>query len=238
VFDFNNRVALVTGATGNLGAGVANALAQAGARLVLFDRSTGKLGGLFPEWAGSDRHYLADAVDATDGAALARLAEEAIRRFGRIDILVNTIGGYRAGPPLHETPAETWDFMMDLNARTVWNACRAVIGPMVSQQYGKIVSVAARAALAGTAGAAAYNASKSVVVRLTESMAAELKGHNINVNCVLPSAIDTPQNRQAQPDADTSKWITVEELSNVILFLCSDAARAIQGAAIPVYGKS
>jgi NAD(P)-dependent dehydrogenase (short-subunit alcohol dehydrogenase family) len=238
MFDFTDRVALVTGATGNLGAGVANAFARAGARLVLFDRSSGKLAGLFPELAGSERHHLADSVDATDAPALARLAQEATDRFGRIDILVNTIGGYRAGPPLHETAPETWDFMMALNAGTVWNACQAVIGQMIRQQYGKIVSVAARAALAGTAGAAAYNASKSAVVRLTESMAAELKAHNINVNCVLPSAIDTPQNRQAQPEADTSKWITVAELANVILFLCSDEAGAVQGAAIPVYGRS
>jgi NAD(P)-dependent dehydrogenase (short-subunit alcohol dehydrogenase family) len=238
MFDFGDRVALVTGATGNLGGGVARAFHQAGARLVLFDRSSGKLAQLFPELAGSEEHYLADSVDATDAAALAGLAEAAAGRFGRIDILVNTVGGYRAGTPLHETPLETWEFMMSLNARTVWNACQAVIPHMIAAGGGKIVSVAARAALAGTAGAAAYNASKSAVVRLTESMAAELKEKNINVNCVLPSAIDTPQNRQASPNADTGKWISVEDLANVILFLCSDAAKAIQGAAIPVYGRN
>jgi NAD(P)-dependent dehydrogenase (short-subunit alcohol dehydrogenase family) len=238
MFDFSDQVALVTGASGNLGGGVAQALQRAGARLVLFDRSSGKLAGLFPLLAGSERHLLADGVDATDAEAMARLAESAAGRFGRIDILVNTVGGYRAGTPLHETPLETWDFMMSLNARTVWNGCRAVIPYMIENGGGKIVSVAARAALAGTANAAAYNASKSAVVRLTESMAAELKEHNINVNCVLPSAIDTPQNRQATPNADFSKWIAVEDLASVILFLCSDAARAIQGAAIPVYGRS
>jgi NAD(P)-dependent dehydrogenase (short-subunit alcohol dehydrogenase family) len=137
-----------------------------------------------------------------------------------------------------ETPLKTWEFMMNLNARTVFLVCRAVLPHMMQQNQGRIVSIAARAALTGKAKMAPYVASKSAVIRLTESMAAEVKEQAINVNCILPGTIDTPRNREEMPDADFKKWVTPEALAEVILFLSSDAARAINGAAIPVYGRS
>jgi len=163
--------------------------------------------------------------------------EEAVKRFGRIDVLVNTAGGFRGGTPVHETTLEAWDFMLDLNLRTVLVPSQAVIPQMVAQGSGKVVNVATRAALQGSANLAPYSASKSAVVRVTESMAAELKNQGINVNCVLPSTIDTEQNRQAMPKANYDRWVRPEAIADVILFLASDAARAVQGAAIPVYGK-
>jgi NAD(P)-dependent dehydrogenase (short-subunit alcohol dehydrogenase family) len=163
---------------------------------------------------------------------------ETIKRLGRIDVLVNAVGGFRAGTPLHETSLETWDFMLNLNARSVFIASRTVIPHMLAQGSGKIVSVAARPGLRGNAKMAAYSVSKSAVIRLTESMAAELKGAGINVNCILPGTIDTPQNRQAMPNADPSRWVKPEALADVILFLASDAAREVHGAALPVYGRS
>ena len=166
------------------------------------------------------------------------MAHQAVARFGRIDVLVNTVGGFRAGTPVHETPLETWDFMFQLNARTAFLASRAVIPHMLQQGQGKLIHVAARAALTGAAKMAAYSVAKSAVVRLTESMAAELRRANIHVNCVLPGTIDTPQNRAAMPAADHSRWVKPEAIADVILFLASDAARAIHGAAIPVYGQS
>jgi len=236
MFDFSDRIVVVTGAAGNLGSAVARAFQAAGAKLVLVDQKPGRLPHLFPELAGSEDHYLATAVDLTDEAAVREMVKEALERLARIDVLVNVAGGYWAGTPVHETPLDKWDFMLDLNARTAFIASSAVIPAMLEQGMGKIINVGSRAALQGGAKAAAYSASKSVVMRLTESMSAELKKSGINVNCVLPGTIDTPQNREAMPRADTSRWVPPEALADVILFLASDAARAVHGAAIPVYG--
>jgi NAD(P)-dependent dehydrogenase (short-subunit alcohol dehydrogenase family) len=236
VFDFTDRVVMVTGAAGNLGTAVARAFQASGARLVLVDRAPDRLPQIFPELANSPDHFLATSVNLTDAEAVAAMVAEALQRLGRIDVLVNVAGGYRGGTPVHETSLEAWDFLLDLNARTVFITSRAVIPTMLPQGSGKIVNVAARAALSGSANTAIYSVSKSAVVRLTESMAAELKKQGINVNCVLPGTIDTPQNRASMPKADTSRWVTPEALADVILFLASDAARAVHGAAVPVYG--
>jgi NAD(P)-dependent dehydrogenase (short-subunit alcohol dehydrogenase family) len=237
MFDFSNRVVIVTGAAGNLGGAVARAFQAAGAKLVLVDRAADRLPRLFPDLVDSPNHFLATSVDLTNADAVETMVDETAKRFGRVDVLVNTAGGFRAGTPVHETPLETWDFMLNLNARTLFIASRAVIPHMLQQGSGSIVNVAARAALKGGAKMAAYSVSKSAVVRLTESMAAELKKDGINVNCVLPGTIDTPQNRQAMPNADHSRWVKPEAIADAILFLASDAARVVQGAAIPVYGK-
>jgi NAD(P)-dependent dehydrogenase (short-subunit alcohol dehydrogenase family) len=228
---------IVTGAAGNLGGAVTQAFQAAGAKLVLVDRAADRLPRLFPDLVDSPNHFLATSVDLTKADAVETMVDETAKRFGRVDVLVNTAGGFRAGTPVHETPLETWDFMLNLNARTLFIASRAVIPHMLQQGSGSIVNVAARAALKGGAKMAAYSVSKSAVVRLTESMAAELKKDGINVNCVLPGTIDTPQNRQAMPNADHSRWVKPEAIADAILFLASDAARVVQGAAIPVYGK-
>jgi NAD(P)-dependent dehydrogenase (short-subunit alcohol dehydrogenase family) len=238
MFDFADRVVIVTGAAGNLGGAVARAFHAAGADLVLVDHKPDRLSRLFPELAGSPGHLLATSVDLTDEAGVRGMAAEALQRFGRIDVLVNAAGGWRGGKPVHETSLETLDFLLDLNARTVFIASRAVAPSMLDRGSGKIVNVAARAALGAAARNGAYSAAKSAVVRLTETMAAELKNEGINVNCVLPGTIDTPQNRQSMPKADHSRWVPPEAIAAVILFLASDAAWPINGAAIPVYGQS
>ncbi len=237
-FDFTNRVVAITGAAGNLGVAVARAFQAAGAQLALIDRTTDRLPHLFPDLATSPDHLFAPPADVTDPDSVAAAIEEIARRFGRIDVLINTAGGYRAGTPLHETSLGDWDFMLNLNARSVFVVCQAAIPHMLRNGYGRIVNVASRAALGGDAYTAAYSVSKTAVVRLTESMDAELKEYGINVNCVMPGMIDTPQNRAAIPDADFSRWVAPEAIADVILFLSSGAARAIHGAAIPVYGKS
>ena len=238
MFDFSNRVVIVTGASGNLGQAVARAFQAAGARLALVDRAADRLQQTYPDLAGSGTHFLAGSVDVTDADAVAATVAETINRFERIDVLVNAVGGYHGGTPLHETSLETWDLMFNLNARSVFVASRAVIPHMMRQRSGKIINVAARAGLQGGAKMAVYSASKSAVVRLTEGMAAELKGSGINVNCLLPGTIDTPQNRQAMPDADYSRWVKPEAIADAILFLASDAARDVHGAALPVFGRS
>ena len=229
---------IVGGAAGILGRAVAQAFHAAGATLVLLDRSPDRLSALFPELADSSQHLLIGSVDATDPESVGQAVRAALDRYGHIDVLTNTIGGYRAGTPVHETPLQTLDFLLDLNARTAFILSRAVVPVMLEQGSGKIIHTSARAALAGRAKSAAYSISKSAVVRLVESMGAELKHQGINVNCVLPGTIDTPQNREAMPRADHGRWVPPEAIADVILFLASDAARAVNGAAIPVYGRS
>ncbi len=175
-------------------------------------------------------------TDLTQEEAVAEMVAHVLQRYGRIDGLVNIAGGFHSGEPVHETPLEIWDRMLGINALTTFLTSRAVLPHMIAQGYGKVVNIGGRVALEGKKNMAAYSVSKTAVLRLTESMSAEVKGHGINVNCVLPGTIDTPANRQAMPNADFSRWVQPEALADVILFLLSDAARAIHGAAIPVYG--
>ena len=142
------------------------------------------------------------------------------------------------GEAVHELPKDKWDLMMDLNARTLLNTAEAVVPGMIEAGGGKIVTIGANAARQGMAAMSAYIVAKSAVIRLTESMSAELRGQGINVNCVMPSIIDTPENRAAMPDADPGDWVSPEKLANVILFLCSEEASAVHGAAVPVVGLS
>jgi NAD(P)-dependent dehydrogenase (short-subunit alcohol dehydrogenase family) len=234
----SRKVVIVTGSVGNLGMATALALQQVGAKTVLVDRSNERLGENYANLANSPDYLLAGAVDLSKPDSLAQVVKSALDRFGAIDALVNTVGGWRGGKPAHETDLADWDFLFGINLRTTLLCCHAVIPQMLKQGSGKIVNVASRDALTGGAGYSAYSASKSAVLRLTESMAAELKNSNINVNCIMPGTIDTPQNRKAIPNADFSKWVEPAAIADVILFLISDAARAINGAAIPVYGKS
>ena len=224
------RTVILTGAAGNLGRAVANAFAEAGENLVLLDLKPGAL-------PSSDRQlYVAtNLLDAQSGQSA---VDQALQRFKRIDVLCNIAGGFRMGSPVHETSDKDWNFLLDINARTLLNMSRAVVPVMLKAGGGKIVNIGAFAAQTGAAQMGAYVASKSAVIRLTESMAAELREKNINVNCVLPTIIDTPENRAAMPKADPKRWVAPEDLARVIVFLASDAARAIHGAALPVTGLS
>ena len=227
------KIALITGAAGNLGRAAAAAFASAGSTLVLLGREEK---GLRAAYGGENERRSFAIADVTDADSTTRGVQRALERFGRVDILCNIAGGFEMGKPVHETSEETWQHMLDLNARSVLNMARAVVPGMIAARYGKIVNVAAMAALAGKANMGAYAAAKSVVIRLTESMSAELREQGINVNCVLPSIIDTPQNRAAMPKADPSRWVSPQALAEVVLFLASDKSGAIHGAAVPVTG--
>jgi NAD(P)-dependent dehydrogenase (short-subunit alcohol dehydrogenase family) len=233
-FDFTGKVVLITGATGALGRVVARQFHTAGATLALTSRSEPRLHQLFPDLALDPQHLLLGGVDLREMAPAEAMVQQIAQRFGRLDVVVNTVGGYRGGVPVHQMTVDDWDDMLTLNARVAFIVSRAVVPLMQQAGEGKIVHVAGRAALLGSAGVAAYAAAKSAVVRLTESLAAELREHGINVNCVLPGTIDTPANRAAMPNADFSRWVAPEAVGEVILFLCSPAARALYGAAIPV----
>lgn len=230
----DGQVVLITGAAGNLGQASARAFAAAGARIALVDHNPDSLTGL--------RTELADAAgfgaDLIQPESVAAMVAQVHQHFGRIDVLANIAGGFTMGPAVHETPDRDWDHMLDLNARTVFNTCRAVIPHMLTQGGGRIINVAARAALEGKARMAPYCVSKAAVITLTESLAAEHKDSGITVNCILPGTVDTPQNRAAMPDQDHTKWVPPAALADVILFLASEAARCVTGATVPVYGRS
>jgi len=228
---FEGKTCLITGAAGNLGQAVAKAFAAAGATLILMDVDDKALRSAYGR--DGERKLIARA-DLLDAASVAQAV--AATRPRSTDVLCNIAGGFRMGHPVHETPEDTWELMLDLNAKSVINTARAVVPGMLAAGRGKIVNIAAVAGLAGKEYMGAYSASKSAVMRLTESMSAELRDKGINVNCILPSIIDTPQNRAAMPKADPRRWVAPEALAEVILFLASDAARAIHGAAIPVTG--
>jgi NAD(P)-dependent dehydrogenase (short-subunit alcohol dehydrogenase family) len=233
-----NKIVIITGAVGNLGSATARLFRQAGAKTVLVDRSPDRVRDAFKNLAGSPDHLLAGGVDLSDAASFGKLIEQTLAKFGRVDALVNTVGAFRGGKPVHEADPADWDFLFSANVRTTLLCCRAVIPQMLKQKSGRIINVSSREGLEAHAGFAAYSASKSAVLRLTESLAAELTASDINVNCIMPSTIDTPQNRAAMPNADFSKWVAPEAIADVIAFLASDAARAVTGAAVPVYGKA
>src|SRR5207248_6546357 len=153
-----------------------------------------------------DRQLVLEA-DLLDAQSVQAAVAKIVQRFGGIDVLCNIAGGFRMGAPVHETSDKDWNFLFDVNARSVLNMVRAVVPVMLKAGAGKIVNIGAFAAQKGAAQMGAYIAAKSAVIRLTESMAAELRERNINVNCVLPTIIDTPENRKAMPDADPKRWV-------------------------------
>ncbi len=228
------QVVIVTGASGNLGVATARAFQQRGSKTVLVDRSSDRLAKAFPD-LGKD-HLLAGGIDLTSPEAMDRLVTDVVNRFGRIDVLVNTVGAWRGGKSVHDASLDDWDFLFEANLRTTLVVCRTVAPRMIRQRFGRIINVASRDALKGSAGYAAYSASKSAVIRLTESLADELKTYDVTANCIVPGTIDTPQNRAAMPKAEFSNWVEPAALADVIFFLASDAARAVTGAALPVYG--
>jgi NAD(P)-dependent dehydrogenase (short-subunit alcohol dehydrogenase family) len=228
------RTVFVTGAAGHLGRAVAEAFAQRGANLVL----TGRRESLERAYGNEHGQRVFAPADLLDQRQVDAAVATAMARFGRIDVLCNIAGGFRMGDPVHATRDADWDYLFDVNLRTMLHAVRAVVPAMLAHGGGKIVNVAAAAAQKGTARMGAYAASKAGVVRLTEAMAAELRDRNINVNCALPTIIDTPDNRAAMPEADPARWVAPADLANVIVFLASGQARAIHGAALPVTGLS
>lgn len=235
--EFTHSVVVITGAAGNLGRAVAQTFATQGAHLALIDRNADGLQTTIESCSGQASAH-AFETDLIDPASVGESIAAILDAFGKIDVLANIAGGFRMGPLIQDTEDKDWDFMMDLNARSVFNTCRRVIPAMLDNGSGRIINVSARAAEQGKGKMGPYCASKAAVLTLTESLAAENKFNNLNVNCILPGTIDTPQNRKDMPDADFDKWVPPAALADVVMFLASDAARCVTGAAIPVYGQS
>ena len=235
---FSGKVALVAGGTGGLGRSVSVAFLDEGAEVIVTYRKQDEFAALQDAAGGHAARLEGQSMDATSEAAVRALVDGIAAGHGHLDILVNTIGGYFGGTPLWELAAKTYEQMFALNLHAGYLLARATVPAMLRQGSGAIVNVAAKAALDHAAGAAAYAASKAAAVALIDSLAADVKGKGVRVNTILPSIIDTEANRRAMPKSDFTKWPKPEDIARVILFLCSDEARVIHGAAIPVYGDS
>ena len=235
---FAGKVIVVAGGTGGLGRAVSLAFLEEGARVVVTYWLKEEFDGLERAAAVFESRLEGHAVDVTNEAQVNELIDRTVAQHGRLDAMVNAVGGYAGGVNLWELETRVLDQMLALNLRSGYALSRAAVRAMLKQRHGAIVNVAAKAALDCPAGAAAYAASKAAAVALLGSLAAELKGTGVRVNSVLPSIIDTEPNRKAMPKADFSKWPKPEEIARVILFLSSDDAKLVHGAAVPVYGDS
>jgi NAD(P)-dependent dehydrogenase (short-subunit alcohol dehydrogenase family) len=233
-----NKIALVAGGTGGLGRAVSLAFLAQGCKVAVTYRVAEEWAALQIAAGPSKEHLEGHSVDVTDETAVASLVATLLGKHGRLDALINTVGGYAGGLSLWKTDTKVLEQMLALNLRSGFMLARAVVPAMIHQGYGSIVNVAAKAAFDHAAGAAAYAASKAAAVAMMDSLAADLKGTGVRVNSIIPSIIDTEANRKAMPKSDFAKWPKPEEIARVILFLCSDDAKVVHGAALPVYGDS
>ena len=233
---FKDKIVLVAGGTGGLGRAVSLAFLAEGAKTIVTYRNETEFAAL-REAAGAGAASLDGHIaDVTDEAAVRSLVDAVVARHGRLDVLVNTVGGYAGGISLWDLERKTLDQMLALNLRSGYALARAAVAPMLKQRSGAIVNVAAKAAVDHGAGASAYAASKAGAVAMMDSLAEDLRGTGVRVNSILPSIIDTETNRKAMPDADFSTWPKPEDIARVVLFLASDQAKVVHGASVPVYG--
>lgn len=226
--NLTGKTVVITGANGGLGKIVAATARAQGATLVLLDVA----------FSAADLDLKDGAIRAAVDLTDAQATRDCFGKIGRFDAILNLAGGFDMGPAVHEITDPQWDFLFKMNVTTLHNVIRAAVPMLIEQGRGAIVNVGALGAVSGQANMGAYCASKSVVMRLTESLSAELKGKGINVNAVLPSIIDTPRNRADMPAVDFSKWVAPADLASVLCFLASDAARAVHGVLMPVAGLS
>lgn len=233
-----NKIVLITGATGGLGGAVAQAFLNAGASVAVTYTAEDKFKELESVLKPPPGKLHGFAADMMQEASVEALVGQVVKKFGRIDALVNLVGGFMGGVPVTEMGETQWDHMMQLNLKTAFLACKHVMKVMIGQKSGRIVNVGSKGGLYGGEGISAYGAAKAGVINLTLSLAAEGRAHNVTANAVAPGTIDTPPNRAAMPKADFSKWVAPESLAEVILFLCSEAAKDVTGAVLPVFGKS
>lgn len=235
MFDFIGKNIVVTGAAGNLGQAVVRGFLDRGGTVCALDYKNGRLSEIFADIDNLKLIFFEEA-NVTELDSITEIGKKIHSEVGDIDVLVNTVGGFTSGENVHELSPSTWQKMLNMNVNSFINCSKVFIPDMLKKKMGKVITIGAKASLQGGAKSGAYAASKAALLRLTESMAAEVKSSNIQVNCVLPSTIDTPENRDAMPQADFSKWVLPQKIAEVILFLCSPAADEITGAAIPVFG--
>ena len=233
----SSRTVVVAGGTGALGGSVARAFLASGANVVVTSQRQAEIDELAAS-AGKNSKLSGVVLDVTDEAAARKFIADIESKYGSVDALVITVGGYAGGKNVWEADSAIYELMLKLNLRAALVMARAVLPGMVKRNRGTIVNIASRAAYGHSAGAALYSASKAAVLALFDSLAEEVKSYNVNVNSIVPSIMDTPANRRAMPKADFSLWPKTDDIAKVIVFLCSEDARVIHGAAVPVYGRT
>jgi NAD(P)-dependent dehydrogenase (short-subunit alcohol dehydrogenase family) len=235
---FSGKLVLVTGGTGGLGRAVSLAFLGEGARVIVTYRNQKEMDELKRVGDSNNLSLAGHRVDVTDEAAVNQLVLDIADQHGNLDVLVNTIGAYAGGAKLWEADPREFDRMLTFNLRSGYTLLRAFVPAMVKLGRGAIINVASRAAVDHAGGAAGYASSKAAAVAMIDSLAADLKGTGVRANSILPSIIDTEANRKAMPTADFTQWPKPGDIARVILFLCSDDARLIHCAAVPVYGNT
>jgi NAD(P)-dependent dehydrogenase (short-subunit alcohol dehydrogenase family) len=235
---FSEKVVLIAGGTGGLGQAVTLAFLEEGAQVVVTYRSPKELDAVKSSAGANALSLQGEQVDVTNEAAVDEMVSKLFAEYGRLDAVVNTVGGYAGGVKLWEMDPKVFDQMLALNLRSGYLLVRAIVPAMLRQKHGVIINVASKAAVDHAAGAGAYAASKAAAVAMMDSLAADLKGTGVRVNSILPSLIDTAMNRKAMPNADFAQWPKPEDIARVVLFLCSDDAKLVHGAAVPVYGDT
>ncbi|HUA35543.1 MAG TPA: SDR family NAD(P)-dependent oxidoreductase [Candidatus Binataceae bacterium] len=235
-----NRIAIITGGTGALGRAVAENFLVAGAKVAIpyvvdaeVPMLRERLGNRFP-----DTQYLVRKSDVGVEAQVKQFTDEVASKWGRVDILVNLVGGFWGGKPIAETTLDEWQSMIDLNLRTAFLAARSVVPIMQRNKYGRIVSVTSRSGLSGAGDFAAYAVAKGAIATLTASLAEEVLGDNVLVNAIAPSTIDTEANRKAMPKAKHENWVKPEDIARTLNYLCSEDCQVTSGAVVPVYGRA
>jgi NAD(P)-dependent dehydrogenase (short-subunit alcohol dehydrogenase family) len=235
-----NRVAIISGGTGALGRAVAEYFVQSGARVAIpwvvepeVPMLKKRLGDRF-----SEAKVFLKRADVGDESQIATFVEEVTKKFGKLDILVNLVGGFWGGKSIAETAMAEWQAMFDLNLKPTFLCCRAAVPAMKKNGYGRIVSVSSRSGLQGAGDYAAYAIAKGAIATFTASLAEEVLPENIIVNAIAPSTIDTEANRTAMPKAKHENWVKPEDIARTVGFLCSEDNRVTAGAVIPVYGRA
>jgi NAD(P)-dependent dehydrogenase (short-subunit alcohol dehydrogenase family) len=233
-YDFSNRIVLVTGGTGALGSSITKAFVKSNATVIssyIYDKEE-------PSKKTENKSSPIQLIkaDITKEEEVARLVSTVMDKYGHIDILVNVVGGYIGAKNIVELDEKEWDLMMAMNLKSAFLISKHVTRHMIASKYGKIIHISSKKGLHAEGSDSAYAASKSGLIRLVESLSEEMKKSNINVNCIMPIIIDTQANRKAMPNADFNKWVKPDDLANVVLFLSSEEAKTITGAAIPTFG--
>jgi len=223
------QIALITGAKGGLGTVVTQSFLDAGWHVIGTSRK-------IDDAAFPDERFEGIPADLASAADAAHLAADIIAKYQKLDALIHLAGGFAGGKPIHETDDDIWDSMLEVNLRAGVNILRAVIPHMREQKHGRIVAVGSRAGVEPSANISAYSASKAALVSLVKTAALENRKLGITANVILPGTIDTAANRASDPDGDRSKWVSPQRLAALALFLASEDAGDITGAAIPVYG--
>lgn len=234
--NFQNKVVIITGGTGGLGRAVTATFLQAGAKVVVTYTRESEFNALQSSLTTSIATLTGVKTNVVEEASVQALVQKAAK-LGRIDILVNLVGGFFGGVPVVDTTLEQFDTMINLNLKSAFLCCKQVMPVMKQQRSGRIINIGSQGGLRGGDGISAYGAAKAGLINFTKSLAAEGKGFGISANAVVPGNIDTPANRQAMPDADFTKWVSPQAVAQVILFLASEEANAITGAVIPVSGR-